>query len=128
MLNEGDFYINMPCKGQPTKHLCPHDQVNASETGPAFLEVKKKIMKTISERIKMGSGQIESISKYNSSKTGSLNKASQSANTDIVKAHVGWMMEDLELWPAEERTRLEGNQRVLSGARAAKCEGIKVSH
>lgn len=85
-------------------------------------------MKIISKRINMGLSQIESMAKYNSSKSESLNKASQSANIAIFRAHVGCIMEDLELWSAEEKTRLEGNQYCLSGARAINCEGVKVSH
>lgn len=76
----------------------------------------------------MGLCQIESMAKYNSSKSASLNRASHSANIDIINAHVGCIMEDLELWPAEERTRPEGNQQCQSGARTINCEGGKVSH
>lgn len=84
-------------------------------------------MKILSKGIDMGLGQIESMAKYNLSKTVSLNKVSQSANVGIVKTHVGCIMEDLELWPAEERTTHEGNQHCLRGARAVYCEGDKVN-
>lgn len=90
--------------------------------GDFYLKVK------ISKTLNMGLGQIESMAKYNSSKTGSLNRASHSANSDIANAHVGCIMEDLELRPADERRRPEENQQCLSGTRAINCEGVKVSH
>lgn len=85
-------------------------------------------MQIVSERIDMGSGQVKKMAKFNSSKTESLNKAPHLIKMDIVKAHVGCIVEDLELCPAEERAKQQGNQQDLSGARAFNCEGVKVSH
>lgn len=75
----------------------------------------------------MGLDQFKNMTKFNSSKTESLNKGPNLINNDIVKAHVGCIMEDLEPWPAEEAARQWGNQRYLTGATVVNCEGVKVS-
>lgn len=97
-----------------------------SGTEPALVQAYEKTMQIVSERINMGSGQVKKMATFNPRKSESFNKAPHVIKMDTVKAHVGCIVEDLELWPAEGRAKQEGSQQDLSGARAVSCEGVKV--